>query len=96
MDCSLIAKLSIGFNLRRASVSLALNPLIYFMLILPRFQFSFGDFALTSVRLPLLPFVYFVLTPVDSSAAFNPLGEFPSILQPFKVNAAIRNAFQRF
>ena len=29
--CSLIAKLSIGFNLRRASVSLALKPLIYFM-----------------------------------------------------------------
>ena len=59
-------------------------------------QFSLGDFALTSVSLPLLPFVYFVLTPVDSSAAFNPLGEFPSIFQPFKVNAAIRNAFQRF
>jgi hypothetical protein len=30
--CSLIAKLSIGFNLGRASVSLALNPPIYFML----------------------------------------------------------------
>ena len=30
--CSLIAKLSIGFSLRRASVSLALNPPIYFML----------------------------------------------------------------
>ena len=32
MDDSLIVKLSIGFNLGRASVSLALDPLIYFML----------------------------------------------------------------
>ena len=42
--CSLIAKLSIGFNLRRAGVSLALNSPIYFMLV-PVISLAIGEYG---------------------------------------------------
>ena len=69
-----------GSTLKAASlVELGSEALCY----AAKVQFGLDDFALSSGSFALFPLVYFVLPPVDSGAAFNPLGKFPSILQPF-------------
>ena len=66
-----------GSTLKAASlVELGSEALCY----AAKVQFGLDDFALSSGSFALFPLVYFVLPPVSSSAALNPLRKLPLFL----------------